>query len=60
MSMKDNFNRRSTLRIRAAIAVAAGVICAAIVGPIPAMAQLQQVAPEHSRHFRRRYRPDRH
>jgi arylsulfatase len=42
MSMKDNVNRRSILRIGAAIAVAGSIICAAIAGATPAMAQQQQ------------------
>ena len=42
MSMKDNVNRRRTLRIGAAIAVAGSIICAAIAGATPAMAQQQQ------------------
>ena len=42
MSMKDNVNRRRTLRIGAAIAVAGSIICAATAGATPAMAQQQQ------------------
>ena len=42
MSTKDNVNRRSTLRIGAAIAVAVSTICAATIGATPAMAQQQQ------------------
>ena len=42
MSTKDNVNRRSTLRLGAAIAVAGSTICAATIGATPAMAQQQQ------------------